>query len=505
MNPDNTQLIFGPPGTGKTTELLRIVDCLMEEGYQPHEICFVAFTRKAANEAKERAMAKFNLRGEQLPLFRTLHSLAFKLLGMKRQDVMGLPDYITIARREGIYITAKGVQEDGTLIGSSKGDRLVFTEMMSRARMMSLKDYWELRPDEDLLLEEVQSLANTIKTYKQDTGKIDFIDMLDMFSRDLTIDFTHKILIVDEAQDLSPIQWNCVKLLAAYADNVYIAGDDDQAIFTWAGADVNRFIECPGSQTVLTKSYRVPVKIQEVAQGIVDQIGTRVEKRWTARKDEGVVEHINSLDQLDMSKGTWLLLGRNVFLLQQYSDYLLSAGYVFDSPLGSPTRGESLRAIVTWEKLRKGDNVSASHACHVYDMMSSKVGVAYGSKTKLEKLAENEMITLSDLTNNFGLLVTSIWHEALDRIPDVERQYFLAALKRGEKLLKEPRIKVSTIHGVKGGEAENVVLMTDMAQRTFLEFHQDPDSEHRVFFVAVTRAKNCLYIMQPKTKNYYPL
>ena len=67
--------IFGPPGTGKTTTLLNMVDEALENGTSPHRIAFLAFTRKAANEAKERAAERFGLDPKKdLVHFRTLRS-----------------------------------------------------------------------------------------------------------------------------------------------------------------------------------------------------------------------------------------------------------------------------------------------------------------------------------------------------------------------------------------------------------------------------------------------
>ena len=81
--------IFGPPGTGKTTTLLNMVDNALAEGIAPQEIAFFAFTRKAANEAKERASARFDLNPKtDLYFFRTIHSLAFRLLNIKPENLM---------------------------------------------------------------------------------------------------------------------------------------------------------------------------------------------------------------------------------------------------------------------------------------------------------------------------------------------------------------------------------------------------------------------------------
>ena len=71
-------VILGPPGTGKTTTLLNVVDEAIASGIAPERIAYLAFTRKAAHEAQDRAIARFNIDSDRLPYFRTLHSLAFK-------------------------------------------------------------------------------------------------------------------------------------------------------------------------------------------------------------------------------------------------------------------------------------------------------------------------------------------------------------------------------------------------------------------------------------------
>ena len=80
-------IVLGPPGTGKTETLLTKVEEYLKET-DPDKIGYFAFTQKAANEARERAIKKFNLTEDDLSYFRTLHALAFGRLGLRRENVM---------------------------------------------------------------------------------------------------------------------------------------------------------------------------------------------------------------------------------------------------------------------------------------------------------------------------------------------------------------------------------------------------------------------------------
>ena len=103
---------------------------------------------------------------------------------------------------------------------------------------------------------------------------------------------------------------------------------------------------------------------------------------------------------------------------------------------------------------------------------------------KAPELDDDADYTFVDLP---GLAERGIWHDALDGIALPVREYYLTAMRAGQKLHDAPRIRLSTIHGVKGGEADNVVLFTDMAARSHAGFQRAPDDERRVFYVGVTR------------------
>ena len=71
-------------------------------------------------------------------------------------------------------------------------------------------------------------------------------------------------------------------------------------------------------------------------------------------------------------------------------------------------------------------------------------------------------------------------------------------LANKEKISQNPRITLSTIHGAKGGEADNVLLLPDITKSAADHDDIDPDELHRLFYVAVTRAKKSLHILEPK-------
>lgn len=500
--------IFGPPGTGKTTTLIGVVESTIVSGILPDQICYVGFTRRSAQESRDKALELLKLSRDQLPWFLTLHSLSFKMLGLNRNNIMGARDYMSICQTLGLSLTIQGINnEDGTFGGQTKGDRLLFAECMARSRMQTIEEYHNSVPDEDLYLYELKRVRKHLEEYKVHHDKSDFTDIITMYAHGDDPCPPVKALIVDEAQDLSPLQWKLVEKLMSGVDETFIAGDDDQAIFRWAGADVERLIKVPGKRIVLGRSYRVPRKVQEVAEIIVERISSRVPKTWKARDAEGTVDYVSIVEELDMSKGTWLLLARNTYLLVAYTAHCTREGLIFEARGDGPTSGDTFRAIRCWEELRAGKSLRISSIQVVYDHMSSKIGIVHGYKGKLELIPDNEERTLDQLRANHGMIrtATESWDVALDKIQEQEREYFLSALRRGEKLTDRPRIRVSTIHGAKGAEADNVVLQLDMADRTYREMENSPDDEHRVWYVGVTRARERLIIIQPQTNRCYAL
>lgn len=478
----------------------------MARGVRPERIAFVSFTKKAADEAAQRARDKFGFEKEQLPYFRTLHSIAYRELGIEKKQVMANAHYKELGSLLGIKFTGGYAEDEGIPIGGTDGDRMLFMDHLARSRCVELRDQFELMNDfthPHWLLQK--QFSDTLRVYKQDCNLVDFTDMLFNYcasGMELDVD----VAFVDEAQDLSLLQWAMVHALFPSVKALYIAGDDDQAIFRWSGADVEAFMSLEGPQEVLSKSYRLPEKVHAFASAIINRVHNRFDKPFSSRGVRGDVVLHNSLSSIDLRDGkTWMLLCRNAYMQKQFVELATRQGVAYSTKGGSSVKASHLNAIRTWERLVKGEMVKAEHAKSMYDQMRVGLNLARGAKAKLDRENGNTMLDMQKLRHDFGLAAHGSWYDSLDGISEIDRLYYRDILRNGEKLHEEPRVMINTIHGVKGGEADNVVLMTDMAKRTYEEYLGNNDDEHRVFYVGATRAKETLHIITPQTWRHYPL
>jgi DNA helicase II / ATP-dependent DNA helicase PcrA len=307
------------------------------------------------------------------------------------------------------------------------------------------------------------------------------------------------LCFVDEAQDLSPLQWDIAHILDDKSNRMYAAGDDDQAIYRWAGADVDHFINLPGGAETLSTSYRIPRDVHDLAEKVVRRIARRFPKRYEPKEERGHVARITTINALDMSQGTWLVLSQAGYQLQPVAQELKSSGLLFNYRGHRSISERVSEAVNGWEQLRRGEQVYGDVARTIYSYMSVGDRIRKGFK-KLPGIQDDDKVSMANLRAMGGLLLEEdlIWSQAMDRLPETDRAYITALLRRGEKFNGAPRITLSTIHGAKGGEADNVVLFTDLSYAAATEMTRNADDMHRVFYVGVTRTKHSLFIVEPE-------
>ena len=485
-------IVLGPPGTGKTTTLLNEVDKYLKNT-DPNKIGFFSFTQKAAYEARDRAMKKFNFSEDDLPYFRTLHSLAFRRLGLKKEDVMQSKHYEDLGKKMNVRLDYHDYDNDQTGIFNTNNDILRIIQL-AKLRNITPEQQFNLREHtQDVSLRDLLICHNELKSYKRQYNLIDFTDMITEFVKsDASPKFD--VVFIDEAQDLSRVQWNMAKSIWDKTEDSYIAGDDDQAVFRWAGADVDSFITQKGRLLNLTQSYRVPRAVHDIAMNIVGRISNRIHKEWKPRVHEGSLSYYHDFQNIDMSKGEWLVLGRTRYMLNDLENVLYSRGLFYKNKFKKAYEQDLYDAVFDWESARKGKPINADQIARIASYMSPQ----HYQKEDIKYLDKDHFYSLEELYEKKGLHTKQVWYEAFDQAPEDRVRYIRRMRENGEELNKEPRILLSTIHGAKGGESQNVVLLTDLSRNTQTNYERNPDDENRLFYVGATRTKEHLHIVRPK-------
>tara|TARA_Y100001963_G_scaffold98164_1_gene135020 strand:- start:26 stop:1516 length:1491 start_codon:yes stop_codon:yes gene_type:complete len=485
-------IVLGPPGTGKTTTLLNEVDTYLKRT-DPNRIGYFSFTQKAAYEARDRAMSRFNYTEKDLPYFRTLHSLAFQRLGLKKENVMQGRHYEDLGRKLKMKLDYNEYDNNESGLFTTNSDALRIIQLAKLKGIKPEEQYNLKQHTQDITESEFKRIYNELNRYKKEFNLIDFTDMITEFIKsDKSPDFD--VVFIDEAQDLSRTQWNMAKSIWDKTKDTYIAGDDDQAIFRWAGADVDSFIAQTGRVMKLAQSYRIPQVVHDIAMKIVGRIKNRLPKEWQPKMQKGLLSYHHEFKDINMTKGNWLVLARTRFMLEDLEKQLHSQGLYFENKFKTNKEQDLYTAINDWENLRKGVDINHEQISRIASYMTQN----NFEKNSLKYLDKDAGYQMSGLKERMWLKTDKVWYEAFDDAPQKKIRYIRRMRENGEKLNSKPRIILSTIHGVKGGEQDNVVLLTDLSRSTQRNYEQNPDDENRLFYVGATRTKNHLHIVKPK-------
>jgi len=458
---ENIKIIFGAPGCGKTTRLLEILEEELKQN-EPDKIAFVSFTRKGTYEGADRAKDKFNYRDEDLPYFRTLHSIAFRSAQLSKYDIISKKDYKDFSNAMGMRFSGYYTEEF-----FNNDDKYLFMHFLRRNNESTASTYAR-----DMDVKILRDVEYNFVRYKQFARVLDFTDIIERFI-EVNEPLPVKVAIIDEAQDLTTLQWKMCEVAFRNCERVYIAGDDDQAIYEWSGADVQYFLNIKAtSREILKQSYRLQKNILDVAKRVSNMINNRVEKDFKPVGDSGDVFFYNRLEDVRLSKDeTYYFLCRNNWFLGLYRDFLRQRAEVFMHKNVLSFEPKHIDAINTLERARKRGSLTDTDEVKLKLYLKDKIDLSIS------------------------------WYDLLNFDNDTIAYY--KDLIKHKTNLSDRRITVSTIHGVKGGEADNVILMLDFTRAVRTNMEYNPDSELRCLYVACTRTKKHLHIIHSTLRNGY--
>lgn len=447
---------------------------------RPEEVAFVTFTRNGAQEGLRRVSSKLMLDADDLPYFRTLHSLTYHAMNYEKCKIFGKMEQRKFNKEYGYALNRCEV-------GTGK---------VSPTKDTMYLDYYDLMRSDaitsrqianaDIELGYYNQLVSAYNEFKEKEGTIDFFDCLINYA-EKGEPLPCKVVYVDECQDISVLQWKVIEKAFCNAEKVVIVGDDKQSIFTYNGARPDILISLAKKFPVkhLSMSYRLPKKAYLLANAVTSFIGNKTPQESVFKKDnpEGSIVQLTDIERIthyidvdslydNVDENAWFLLARNTCFLDSIKSALEDALIPYWTADGFFMGGEIMQRIKTYE------------------------GIKNGSITNEEKIiAFQRKFEIADF--NVPFTSTNLFTEGRKWVyaSYIER-FGLEALQ--DMCKWNPQILVSTIHHVKGAEARNVALLLDTTRRTRGNVFYDVDEELRVLYVGVTRTKENLYLIDSK-------
>ncbi len=468
--------IYGPPGTGKTRRLVEITSKEVLE--RSARCCYLSYTKSAAEEAANRVKALTAGGHSKLAgvMPSTIHSLAFNAISANRAQVVDLLKLDALAKHTGIPFKRNNIEDTEPLEGD---DYLAVLSLAGNKGISSAEAYKHLGAPGEWARFEMFETAYT--SWKREYGFLDFNDMLVKF-----VDLPEsciplfEVVMLDEAQDCSNLQWKAINRVAEKAARVYVAGDDDQAIFEWNGANphgmaefADRNLSAGGRVTVLDHSWRVPAAAHFMAQEVIDLVETRVAKKFNHSGRDGEVIRYGSTFDIDwqtMRETGALVLVRDRFRSLEV-ERILNQALIPYRKLGgfSPWQGKWADTIRATNKWIRGEQMSEAEIQRVQKAAQPRFRDVVGSRF--------------DSTHRIK------WWDIIEGIPPYLMHFYTEA-----DMDAEQTITLSTIHQAKGREHHTVVLDAELSTRALDQIDEHHDSEVRVQYVGLTRTSGHLHI-----------
>lgn len=514
----NSSRIYGPAGAGKTRALVEILGEHVGDGdFQLVEGIVVSFTRAASHDIAKRVNE-----GAPGRYHCTLHALCKRYYGFDQEfaepklkrffgdRMIQFSGTISVDPDEGMANETQ--RSEGGLIYSFWN--------WCRNRLLTIaegKQLWQPDPEIERWWQDdmLERLYADYQAWKSDSGLIDFTELLE-YARENPPSGRHwAFFVLDEAQDCTPLQWAVAQAFARCAEVAYLAGDDDQAIYDWAGATPHEFLRARvGTEDTLHVNHRSGAVLVADAQEFIRRNKERHDKGMTAAREGGLIDRevpgSVPLPRLDEST---MVMARAHYQNGAIIDELTRLGFPFVDRRGSAgVNGKASDVYRRLLRLGHGHAISVDELRLLFDAIPSDgPWLIRGAKKRLSDLGRpyrlQTYVRLHDI-DDYGAteelvraiaahdisVLARIDQGRLGYLRQVEQQY-------GQEYLDERKAasvcQVGSIHSFKGLECDRAIIHLGMPARPARKAMQDPEPERRVLYVARTRAKERITYYQP--------
>lgn len=508
--------LFGPPGSGKTSRLIRIIS---ESGVPLKKIAYCTFGRHALEDMIKRMNQK-GIQDSDMPYFKTLHSMNFSLLGIRKEQVANEKKLKDFCKEKGyvMSICKKDILKDDpySLLNSFDKEDTLDDKFYKQMQ----KDRSDRRPF-DYIHPRFQTMAGLYMRFKHNymdwLRENDYIDFIGMIEEGIKRNVCPNVdlLCVDEWQDLNTIQIEQVQMWMTQIPTSFHAGDDDQCIYEFAGSDPYAFLNLKcDNETVLQETFRLPKDVLSLSLEVINRNKNRKVKDVHTNKDEGgiylkTLENACKMLQMLPREESVVFLVRNNFIVNQLWSDLADQGV----PIGGYAKERSAVKL-----MQRGYNENTFR----YEEMDALLSPIFptvryflhGSKSRIKKSLINmpekgytrDDLSRMGLTQNFfdDLLAKNCSYL------NIQENKLLYINRLFEKYGYNPKpVQITTIHKFKGMEADTIVLVPDITKacadnEMAHAFNMDAvESERRNWYVAITRAAKRLIILDDTDYSNY--
>jgi DNA helicase-2/ATP-dependent DNA helicase PcrA len=499
--------IWGAPGTGKTHNLTG--QYIQNKGKK----LLVTFRRDTADSIRNMLT---DLTGEEVTKdnVNTMHGTCYRLLGGKGYaDLMEDRDYRQFQKDTGYKVTPP--EQDPRNPGKSTGlvDCLGWLRNTAtpETKITKFPGWMNVKQSPTRAREALKAYEQ----WKQVNGKLDFTDMLtEVLKQRLIPDCD--ILMVDEFQDLTALQYDIFQMWAGTIKNVVIAGDPLQSIYGFWGGSPDYFQQFKAEHVTLERSHRLPGEIWKYAVRVAGRDKMEAPK-IEAGEHNGTVthrDHARYLKDTDMWQGnpenTVFHLVRSNYQAPAIAHEMARNGILWTGISGWTEQETAVLNVLIRAK-QSNDRPTISK----YEMLAlleqypldvfAQGGTKGSIKADIKKEQKEDYGQLFGGESLYKVLESPDPISHMSHAGDLKREKFQNALKKYSEPVKWEDVQattLTTIHGSKGLEADKVFLHTGITKNIKKGMRRNRAEEARIFYVGITRAKKDLIIVKDRGDNF---